>query len=234
MVISGLQKMSLVDFPGKVAATVFTGGCDLRCPFCHNFELVTHPTKEMETQELLAFLKKRTGLLDGVCITGGEPCLHKDLPDLMRQIRALGFPVKLDTNGNHPDVLAAVLSEKLADYIAIDVKNSPDRYPATVGLEKFELAAYNESLKMLMDSGCDYELRTTVIDELHDEESFLGIKAMLKELLGERKLPHYFLQAFHDRDTVPFEGFHAPPKEKLEAYAAIMSEISQTCAIRGV
>ena len=115
MVISGLQKMSLVDFPGKVAATVFTGGCDLRCPFCHNFELVTHPTKEMETQELLAFLKKRTGLLDGVCITGGEPCLHKDLPDLMRQIRALGFPVKLDTNGNHPDVLAAVLSEKLAD-----------------------------------------------------------------------------------------------------------------------
>jgi len=234
MMISGLQKMSLVDFPGKVACTVFTGGCDLRCPFCHNFELVLHPVREMETEELLAFLRKRVGLLDGVCITGGEPCLHRDLPDLMQQIRALGFAVKLDTNGNHPDVLKEVLDRGVADYVAIDVKNDPERYAATIGLKAFDLTAYKESLRMLMASGVDYELRTTVIDELHDEDSFLGMRQMLSELLEGRKLPHYYLQAFHDRDTVPFEGFHAPSKEKLEAYAAIMSEISETCAIRGV
>ena len=130
--------------------------------------------------------------------------------------------------------MKAVLERGVADYVAIDVKNSPERYAPTVSLEQFDLTAYRESLRILMASGCDYELRTTVIDELHDEDSFLGIRDMLAELLEGRKLPHYFLQAFHDRDTVPFEGFHAPPKEKLEAYAAIMSEISQTCAIRGV
>ena len=238
MKIHGLQKMTLLDFPEHVACTVFLGGCDLRCPYCHNYELATGKVPPvMEEEELLAFLAKRKGLLDGVAITGGEPCLHRDLPDFIARIRALGFAVKLDTNGTHPDMLREVLEKGLVDYVAMDVKNSPARYALTAGLTEKEtdehseqafVSAVRESIRILMESGVDYEFRTTVVEELHREEDFEEIGALIK---GAKR---YFLQCFTDRDTVPYAGLSAPSKAKLEACAAIVRRYVGDVKIRGV
>ena len=238
MKIHGLQKMTLLDFPEHVACTVFLGGCDLRCPYCHNYELATGKVPPvMEEEELLAFLAKRKGLLDGVAITGGEPCLYWDLPDFIARIRALGFAVKLDTNGTHPDMLREVLEKGLVDYVAMDVKNSPARYALTAGLTEKEtdensepafVSAVRESIRILMESGVDYEFRTTVVEELHREEDFEEIGALIK---GAKR---YFLQCFTDRDTVPYAGLSAPSKAKLEACAAIVRRYVGDVKIRGV
>ena len=152
MEIHGLQKMTLLDYPGKVACTVFLGGCDFRCPFCHNGELVTqlYPP-QMNDEELLAFLKKRQGLLDGVCITGGEPLLRPELEPLLKHIKALGYPVKLDTNGTHPDRLKRLVEQGLVDYVAMDVKNSPERYGQTAGIPNLDLMPIRESVAFLLD-----------------------------------------------------------------------------------
>lgn len=164
MEIQGLQKMTLLDYPGKVACTVFLGGCDFRCPFCHNGELVLSPAPaEMNQEELLAFLKKRQGLLDGVCITGGEPLLRPDLPQLLEAVKALGYPVKLDTNGSHPRALVDLVERKLVDYVAMDVKNSPERYPETVGVPGLDVGPIRESVGFLLEGLVDYEFRTTVV-----------------------------------------------------------------------
>ena len=225
----GLQKMTLLDFPGKVACTVFLGGCDMRCPFCHNAELIdgTAPAV-MEEEELLAFLKKRTGLLEGVAITGGEPLLREDTITLAEKIRDLGYPLKLDTNGTHPDRLRTILDRGLAAYVAMDIKNSPDRYAVTAGLEKLDLAPVRESVSLLMEGRTDYEFRTTVVAELHDAESFRGIGEWIR---GARR---YYLQKFTDRDTVPFGGFHAPEDEKMREYASIAREYVPSAEIRGM
>ena len=164
MDIQGLQKMTLLDYPGKVACTVFLGGCDFRCPFCHNGELVLSPAPaQMDQEELLAFLKKRQGLLDGVCITGGEPLLRPDLKGLLEAIHALGYPVKLDTNGSHPRALVDLVERKLVDYVAMDVKNSPERYPETVGVPELDVGPIRESVGFLLEGMVDYEFRTTWI-----------------------------------------------------------------------
>ena len=228
MKLHGLQKMTLLDFPGHVACTVFLGGCDFRCPFCHNFELVdgTAPAV-MEDREFFSFLEKRHGLLDGVAITGGEPCLHPDLPAFIRKIREMGFGVKLDTNGDHPTLLRELLREGLVDYVAMDIKNSPSRYAETVGLESLDLTPVRESVRILMEGAADYEFRTTVVDELHSEDDFRAIGEWI------RSAKRYFLQPFTDRDTVPFEGFHAPSDERLHTYASIMREFVLATAIRG-
>ena len=228
MKLHGLQKMTLLDFPGHVACTVFLGGCDFRCPFCHNFELVdgTAPAV-MDDTEFFAFLEKRHGLLDGVAITGGEPCLHPDLPALIRRIREMGFGVKLDTNGHHPAMLRELLEEGLVDYVAMDIKNSPEHYTRTVGLHALDLEPVRESVQLLMSGGTDYEFRTTVVEELHAEEDFRAIGEWIR---GAKR---YFLQPFTDRDTVPFGGFHAPSEERLHTYASIMREFVPATAIRG-
>ena len=229
MKIYGLQKMTLLDFPGHVACTVFLGGCDLRCPFCHNYELATlQAPAVMEEDELFAFLAKRKGLLDGVAITGGEPCLYRDLPAFIGKIRAQGFPVKLDTNGTHPAVLREILEQGLADYVAMDVKNSPSKYVLTCGLSEIDTAPVSESIELLKASKIDYEFRTTVVDELHDVEDFDEIGKWIE---GAKR---YFLQCFTDRDTVPFEGLSAPSKEKLQACAAAASRYVGEVSIRGV
>lgn len=229
MKIHGLQKMTLLDFPGKVACTVFLGGCDFRCPFCHNYELLDGSAPAlMDEEELLRFLRGRRGLLDGVAITGGEPLLRKDLPDLLRAIRELGFAVKVDTNGNHPEALEAILSEGLADYIAMDIKNSPQKYALTAGLKVLDLAPIRQSVRLLLDSAIPYEFRTTVVDELHEASDF---EAIGQWIAGAKA---YYLQAFTDRDSVPFEGFHAPTKENLEKYASIARLYVPYTAIRGV
>lgn len=229
MKIHGLQKMTLLDFPGRVACTVFLGGCDFRCPFCHNFELVDGTAKPVMVEEdLLAFLKKRQGLLDGVAFTGGEPCLHKDLPELMKKIRSLGFAVKLDTNGYHPDLLRTILAEGLIDYAAMDIKNSPAKYALTCGLDEMDLTPVRESIRLLMNSGIDYEFRTTVVEEFHQAEDFHGIGALIE---GAK---HYYLQCFTDRESVPFGNLHAPSAAALKEYAIIMKQYVNDTNIRGV
>ena len=223
--------MTLLDFPGHVACTVFLGGCDLRCPFCHNYELATGKVPPvMEEEELLAFLAKRKGLLDGVAVTGGEPCLHRDLPELLTGIRELGFAVKLDTNGTHPDLLRVILERGLADYVAMDIKNSPAKYALTAGMdgEPAFVAAVRESVRILMESGADYEFRTTVVDELHEVQDFEEIGRWIK---GAKR---YFLQCFTDRDTVPYGGLSAPSKAKMEACAAIAKRYIADVQIRGM
>ena len=229
MKIQGLQKMTLLDFPGRVACTVFLGGCDFRCPFCHNGELLDGSAPAvMDDGELLRFLKGRQGLLDGVAITGGEPLLRKELPDLLRAIRALGFAVKVDTNGNHPEALEGLLREKLVDYVAMDIKNSPDKYALTVGLAELDLALIRRSVRLLMDGDVPYEFRTTVVDQLHKAEDF---EAMGQWIAGARA---YYLQPFTDRDSVPFAGLSAPSRADLEKYASIARVYVPYTSIRGL
>ena len=229
MVLHGLQKMTLLDFPGRVACTVFLGGCDFRCPFCHNFELADGTAKPvMDDAQLFAFLEKRRGLLDGVAVTGGEPCLHPELPELLRRVRDMGYAVKLDTNGAHPDRLEAILREGLADYVAMDIKNSPEKYARTAGLERLDLAPVRRSVQLLMASPTDYEFRTTVVDELHEAHDFEAIGAWIA---GAKR---YFLQAFTDRDSVPFGNLHAPSAERMREYAEIMRRYVPDSRLRGV
>ena len=228
MLIHGLQKMTLLDYPGRVACTVFLGGCDLRCPFCHNAELIDGSAAPvMDSEELLAFLKKRQGLLDGVAITGGEPLL-RDLSPLLGEIKALGYPVKLDTNGTHPGRLRELIEQGLVDYAAMDIKNSPERYAETVGLAEFDLGPVHESIDLLLRGGTDYEFRTTVVEEFHSLDSFLGIGEMIR---GARK---YVLQPFTDRDSVPFSGLHAPAPAMIDAYAKALKPFVSSVSIRGM
>ena len=228
MDIQGLQKLTLLDYPGHVACTVFLGGCDLRCPFCHNAELIGAAPALMGEEELLAFLKKRQGILEGVAFTGGEPLLRPDLPALLRRVRALGYPVKLDTNGTHPAALEAVLREGLADYVAMDVKNSPEQYAATVGLPDFDLAPIRESVAYLLSGAVDYEFRTTAVAEFHNDASFRGIAQWIA---GAR---HYYIQCFTDRDSVLQAGLHAPEKAQLEHWADIVRPLVPDVELRGV
>ena len=229
MKIHGLQKMTLLDYPGHVACTVFLSGCDYRCPFCHNYELAcgTAPAV-MDSDELLAFLSKRQGLLDGVAITGGEPCLHRDLPELLAHIRELGFSTKLDTNGAHPDLLGRILEDGLADYVAMDIKNCPAKWAVTAGRERVDLSPIRASISLIMSSAPDYEFRTTVVDQLHTAADFHGMGEMI------RGAKVYYLQSFTDRDTVPFAGFTGPSAQTLETYANIARAYVKNVQVRGV
>ncbi len=194
MRIDGLQKMTLLDFPGKVACTVFTGGCNFRCPFCHNALLVTElpENPDYTVDEILAFLKKRSGLLDGVAITGGEPLINSDIADFIKKIRDLGYAVKLDTNGSYPDRLKALVAEGLIDYVAMDIKNCREKYAQTVGLKSLDLSKIEESVDFLKSGAVDYEFRTTVVKEFHTVEDIRNTAEWIK---GARR---YFLQNFVD------------------------------------
>ncbi len=229
MKIHGLQKMTLLDYPGRVACTVFFGGCNMRCPFCHNAELLdgTAPAV-MEEEELLSFLRKRKGLLDGVAITGGEPLLQKDLPEFAAKIRELGYPVKLDTNGTYPDRLNRMISEGLVQYVAMDIKNSMDRYAETAGLKEMDLTPVRESVCLLMEGKTEYEFRTTAVAEFHDDRSFQEIG---KWIQGAKR---YYLQKFTDRETVPFQGLHAPTDEQMKQWAELLRPDIPATELRGV
>ena len=225
----GFQKMTLLDFPGKVACTLFTGGCNMRCPFCHNALLVTELEQGNDTwdeAEVLTFLRRRKGLLDGVCVTGGEPTLYEDLPALLRQIRGLGFAVKLDTNGTNPDMLEALAQEGLLDYAAMDIKNSPDRYAETCGGVDL-LGPVKLSATLLMAGAVDYEFRTTVCAPLHTPEEMAGIGRWLK---GAKR---YFLQPFVDSGELVGSGMKPLTKEEIEALRdSVLPDIPST-QIRG-
>lgn len=234
MTISGLQKMTLLDFPGKVACTVFLHGCNYRCPFCHNAELLEgKPEPLMTKEEFLTFLKKRVGLLDGVCISGGEPTLSAGLKALMTDIKAMGFAIKLDTNGSRPAILKELVAENLVDYVAMDIKNSPSRYAETVGLAKVDLAAIEESAKFLMSGAVDSEFRTTVVTPFHDEVSITEMGQWLYGLCGNTPVKKLFLQPFVDRDTVLFSGLAAPESSQMAAYTELLKEFVLEVSVRG-
>ena len=231
--ICGLQKMTLLDFPGKIACTVFLGGCNFRCPFCHNSELfMGKPEKLMEDEDFFAFLKTRKGLLDGVCVSGGEPTLYKNLPDFLAKIKAMGFLVKLDTNGYRPEALKARVEAGLVVYVAMDVKTSPAMYAQTVGLEKMDLASIEESLRFLIGGSVDYELRTTLVSQLHTAASIQDMGAWLAALVPGRKPGKLFLQSFVDRDTVLFAGLSAPEGEATAGFAKILEPFVEQVTVR--
>jgi pyruvate formate lyase activating enzyme len=205
MILGGLQKLTLIDFPGHIAATVFTVGCNFRCPFCHNPELVSgsmYPISGTLEKEFFDLLKTRRGKLEGVCITGGEPTIQPDIVEFIRKIKNLGFKVKLDTNGTRPDVLRLLYEGKtclpagrLLDFVAMDIKNSSENYAKTAN-SKIDLERIKLSVDLIRNSGIDYEFRTTVVPGLHKEEDFVGIGKWLE---GSKK---YVLQTFEDKGKI--------------------------------
>lgn len=234
MDIAGLQKMTLLDYPGRVACTVFLQGCNFRCPFCHNSALLPGAGERlMDDDQLLSFLKKRVGLLDGVCITGGEPTLQKELPHLLERIKALGYGVKLDTNGSRPELLQAVVEAGLVDYVAMDIKNGPDRYAETAGMGPSVLKKVEQSICYLMTDIVDYEFRTTVVEEFHDESSVTAMGRWLQSL-GGKPAKRWYLQRYMDRDSVLSAGLHAPSPEKMQKYMEKLAPYAEMVSLRGV
>ncbi len=235
MEIAGLQKMTLLDYPGRVACTVFLQGCNFRCPFCHNSDLL--PGKGaplMSDGELLTFLEKRKGLLDGVCITGGEPTLQKELPKLLQSIKALGYAVKLDTNGARPEVLKAVVEAGLVDYVAMDIKNSAERYAKTAGMQESMLRMVEQSIQYLFSGVVDYEFRTTVVAELHDALSIQNMGAWVQNLGEGKRAKRWYLQRFADRESVLLSGLHAPQSAQMQQYAEKLAPYAECVSLRGV
>lgn len=230
MQIHGLLKTTLLDYPGHVASTLFTGGCNFRCPFCHNSELVLHPQTApvIPEEEIFSHLKRRKGILDGVCISGGEPTLAPDLEDFIRKIRALGFSVKLDTNGYRPEVLIRLCEQGLLDYVAMDIKHTPEKYHSICGIDQFDISRIETSAEYLMQGMVPYEFRTTLVRELHDKEDILQIGTWLK---GARA---YYLQAYRDSDTVISKGFHAHDRETLASFVELLQPLIPDTALRGV
>ncbi|MFH0803967.1 MAG: anaerobic ribonucleoside-triphosphate reductase activating protein [Candidatus Tagabacteria bacterium] len=222
MKIGGLQKLTLIDYPGKIAATVFTIGCNFSCPFCHNPELVD-PLKIKEQPVIpenffFDFLESRKGMLEGVCVTGGEPVLQKDLPEFIRKIKNLGFSVKLDTNGGNPEMLKKLIKEKLVDYFAMDIKGPLEKYQEIIR-RKIDLGKIKKSIELIKDSGIDYEFRTTILPEIHTKEDIIQITRDISPA------KNYFLQQFRPGKTLE------PSFEKEKPYSS--EELAEICqAIR--
>lgn len=231
MIIKGLQKTTLLDFPGKLACTIFTAGCNFRCPFCHNSSLVVRAGEvdEIPMESFLSYISKRKGLLDGVAITGGEPLLNPDIDELMRKIRAEGLLIKLDTNGAYPDRLEALLDEGLVDYVAMDIKNTKEKYALTAGLdESFDISLIERSIDIIMKKAPDYEFRTTVVRELHTPEDLVAIS----EWITDAK--NYFLQKYVDSGDILAEGFSAySDGEMLDILGKVREKMPHTI-LRGV
>ena len=235
MNIAGLQKMTLLDFPGKVACTVFFQGCNFRCPFCHNSDLLPGlGTPLMDDGELIGFLQKRRGLLDGVCVTGGEPTLQPELLPLLGRIKELGYAVKLDTNGARPQVLRQLVEAGVVDYVAMDIKNSREEYPNTAGIKEALLPQVEESIRYLFGGKVDYEFRTTVAQPLHSVASIEAMGKWVCSLGNGVKPRRWFLQSYVDRDSVLCPGLRAPSKENMENYAQILGPYGEAVSLRGV
>ena len=227
MNIQGYQKLTLLDFPGKVACTVFTGGCNLRCPFCHNGSLVRTPNAfDSAETEVLAYLQKRKGLLDAVCISGGEPLLQSDLRDFITAVKGMGYLVKLDTNGALPERLLPLLESGLLDYIAMDVKSSPAGYPKAIGIQS-DFAPFAKSIAAIRQSGIPHEFRTTVVKGIHEKQDL----AAIAELLGDEL---YFLQGFVDSGDLLGEGNAAFSKEEMQALLDAVRAYTPRAALRGI
>ncbi len=229
MQIKGLQKTTLLDYPSKVASTIFTSGCNFRCPFCHNASLVTNIDASIgfDEEEILSFLKKRHGILDGVCITGGEPLLQKDIIEFCRKIRDIGLLIKLDTNGSRPSVLNKLANEGLIDYIAMDIKNSKALYAKTCGLSELPEGIV-ESISFIMTSGIPYEFRTTVVKELHTKES---ITELCQWIHGAE---NYYLQCFKDSGDLIADGYSAYTEDEMQELLLIAKKYIPKAQLRGI
>ena len=224
----GLEKLSLVDFDGKMACTIFVEKCNFRCPFCHNKDLaLASNTKEIPFSEIVNFLKKRINKLEGVCITGGEPTLLDTLEDRIRIIKEMGFLVKLDTNGYKPDVLKKLIDLKLIDYVAMDIKNSLEKYNLTTGCNNIDTSKIIESINILKTSGIDYEFRTTLVDEFHNKSDIFDIASLLK---GAKK---YYLQKYVSSEGCFNKNLHSIDKEIVEEYKEILKETIDHVELRG-
>lgn len=218
MLISGIHNTTLLDYPGKVAATVFTGGCNFRCPFCHNGGLVINAESIMTDAELMKFLRKRKGVLDAVCITGGEPTLQKDLMEILCRIKSLGYSIKLDTNGYNPGVLRNVIDGHLVDYVAMDIKAAPYNYSNATGIKYVDISLIKESAECIMQSGINYEFRTTLVKGIHCKDEMQGISELINGATA------YYLQSYKNNDNeihrisgmnMEYLSFN---KEELEEY----------------
>ena len=228
MNVQGYQKLTLLDYPGRTACTVFTGGCNLRCPFCHNAGLVRTPLAGPNlTDEVLEYLQKRRGILDGVCVTGGEPLLQPDLVDFLRKVKEMGYAVKLDTNGMLPERLAGVLETKLVDYVAMDIKSSPDGYSAATGVDAL-VSAVSDSLSILRAGGIPFELRTTAVRGIHTAADF----AAIGQWIGD--VPAYFIQRFVDSGQLLGEGFSAFSDEEMEHLLTTVRKHVPSAQLRGM
>ncbi|MGI6069576.1 MAG: anaerobic ribonucleoside-triphosphate reductase activating protein [Blautia sp.] len=230
MKICGLNKTTLLDYPGKVAATVFLDGCNYRCPFCHNGPLVLSPGSEpaIPPEEFTTFLKKRQNILQGICVTGGEPTLHKELPALLEHIRSFGYAIKLDTNGSRPEVLQRLHKEGLIDMVAMDIKSSKENYSKVCGIRYPDLSAIEASVEYLMASGIGYEFRTTVVKELHSRDDFISIG---KWIAGAKA---YFLQAYKSAPGVITPGFSSFTAEELAQFQQLLLTTIPLVEIRGI
>lgn len=230
MNFSGFQRLTLLDYPGKVACTLFTSGCNLRCPFCHNASLVTHidNTNIYKEEEILSYLKKRQGILDGVCISGGEPLLQTDIADFIREVKALGYSVKLDTNGFFPDKLISLVNEKLVDYVAVDFKNTYEKYALTTGIQNLDLTPFKKTVDFLLSDKVDYEFRTTVVSKFHQTQDIVDIA---KTITGA---PRYFLQSFVDSGDLISCGLCAISPENMKKMAELSSAFVTNTEIRGI
>ena len=227
MKILGLEKVSMVDYPKKICATIFTGGCDFRCVFCHNSGIVNESYQPYTTEEIIDYLASRKNLLDAVTISGGEPTIQADLETFIRQVREMGFLVKLDTNGTNPTVLKNLIDKNLLDYVAMDIKNNFADYGEISGNLTFDINKIKESLKILRESNVEYELRTTLVAYYHTEEN---IKKMANELAGENLL---YLQMFKDCDTCIKSNLEAVPKSQAEEFQKILSKKIKNVVLRG-
>lgn len=230
MNIKGIQKLTLLDFPGKVACTVFTGGCNFRCPFCHNADLVLNPsqTRDISEEEVFDFLKKRIGLIDGVCISGGEPLLQGDIEAFIQRVRSMGYLIKLDTNGSFPKRLERLIVSGLIDYVAMDIKSSPEGYQTLAGVENFDIAPVLRSAELLMEGRVPYEFRTTVVNPLHRPEDFESIGTWLR---GDSP---YFLQAFVDSGAIIADGLSAYDESAMHELLDIVKKYLPRAELRGI
>jgi anaerobic ribonucleoside-triphosphate reductase activating protein len=227
MKILGLEKLSLVDYGGYACAVVFTGGCNFACPFCHNAGIVEERFEQLSYSFVMDYLRERKGLLDAVCVSGGEPTLQPDLIDFLLELKSLGYKVKLDTNGTNPTILKQAIDMRLVDYVAMDIKNCWDNYPTTIGRDNSLMGAVKESLQLLKTSEVDYELRTTIVDELHNDEC---IAKMAEELNGAKRL---FLQKFVSNENCFAQDLHPVSLEKATSWQTILSKTITDVKLRG-
>ena len=232
MKVTGIQKLTLLDYPGVVACTVFTAGCNFRCPFCHNAMLVLPEQIDDECltdDEVFGFLKKRRGVLDGVAVTGGEPLLHADMPEFLARVKELGYKTKLDTNGSNPELLSEIVKNKLVDRVAMDIKNAPEEYARTIGLKSFDIAPVERSKEMLLRGDIDYEFRTTVVKGIHTKESLIGAAKWIE---GAKE---YYLQQFKDSGNLILpDGLSAYDEKQMHALADAVRDYVPTVEVRGV
>ena len=231
MLLKGLQKLTLLDYPGKMACTVFAGGCNFKCPFCHNASLVmsdrVKSSATLPSEDFFAFLEKRRGILEGVCVSGGEPSLSPDIIPFLNKIKNMGYLVKLDTNGYKPDVIRSAIDYGVIDYLAMDIKNSRKKYGLTVGIENFDIAPIERSVDILMNSSLDFEFRTTLTKELHTKEDIIEIGSWLA---GSEK---YFLQTFRDSGDLISTNFSGYDEKETEVLLNLLKTNIPNAQIRG-